>query len=213
MIESLLFMCITMGTRSIYHLKLVINSVIFSLLSYIVASGIVGDNTPLKKAYLSLSIVIIICLSIDKYVRTISVYFDFMYTINSPINLAIGMKKVINYKKIWHLAIICLLLLLEDIKILCAIFCIIDLNYTINQGVFVVYWVYALILLESCLGLILYFSGFVLVATKKDFYMRWCKWMCRWYVSDIVRTFIYKIDDNIYMEWQDLHPGSTPPSP
>lgn len=212
MLDHLIFIFMTLGTRAMYHIKLVLNLVIFSLLSYIVASNIIGDDTPLKKAYISLSLIIIICLSIDKYIRSISLYIDFMTTITHPINLGVPMRKVIYYTRMRHLLLVGFLLLLEDIKIMCAIFCIIDLNYQIQNGTYIIYCLLSLLLAESTLGLIIYFFRFILIATRKDFFIEWCTWMANWYISEIVKVHIYKINNNIYLEMTDIHSQNHPQS-
>lgn len=202
--EKLLFLCTTVGLYMLYFLKLCLNDMISYLLGLIVAAGVVLDITPMRKAYIVMTLFIIFLLAMDKNMRSNSKTFDLLATIFRPINLGVGMHKVVNYTKWNHVGILSALLILEIAKIFAGVYCILTLAIENIPGVWVIYWLLGALLLESGLGLLLYSIILICVLIYHNFYLNLLQSMGDWYLKDSINCIVSLDKNRIILEFQDL---------
>lgn len=174
----------------VFSLKTILDHVIGSLLGYLLAAQVIGDYNAMRRAYIVCIIIIIVAVFIDNYIRSISKTFDLLNTLISPVNTAIGMDKVIYYKRLNHSFLILQLLLIELTKILASIFCVIDLAIEIKDGVFLNYVLLGILIVSSLLGLLLYSTLLFHVVFFKNFYVNWLLWFGKWYLNNTVSVHV-----------------------
>lgn len=200
--DKIIYYTCTIGIYCIFFLKTTLNTMIGYLLGIIVAVGVVLDYDSTRKGYIALTLVIIFCLALDRHIRAISKSFDMISTIFGPINASTSMRKIIHYKKSNYTLLMLFLALVEIIKILSGVYCVIILIIVVQNNVFVNYCLFALLFLESGSGLILYLIIAYFTITKKDFYPEWIEWMGKWYLHDSVKCTVMHIDSVVILEFK-----------
>lgn len=204
-----LFWLLTFYTHTIYHFKLALNVVITGVLGYIIASGTVGDYDNLRRSYIAVSIIIIICLAFDKHIRSVSVYFDFSNSITGPINVGRPFRKVIYYSPRFHLFELSLLATLELIKLFGGIYCIIILVVIFGKvGAFVNYCILGILVIEAYLGLTIYLIACTAILIKPYFFMYWVKWMGKWYLSRVAKCTVLRDQERLYLIFAPIDPDA-----
>lgn len=203
--EKIVFYITTFFIRTTFFIKLTLNDMIGSLLGFIIAVGIAFDYTAIGRAYVALTLVIIFCLKVDNHIRSDSRTFDMISTIFSPVNVGTPMKKIIVHSFLSQTKTLLTLILLDVIKILSGIYCVVVLSYEVEVGVFLVYCVIALLFLESAIGIMVYSILLVLGTFRRDFYMQWLKWMAQIYLKDIVKCIVSCDPPRIIMEFEELN--------
>lgn len=201
LLECFRYKVLTICTHAMFFIKITIISMVSCLLGLIVAAGQVQDFTPMRKAYIALTLIIIFCLILDFHLRNNFSMFDMIKTIFGSINLAIPLEKRMKKSKIRFVIQICSLLLLDIVKILAAVYCIIALYVENIENVFVNYCLLALVLFESLIGVILYICYIILSSLEKDFMVSWLTWMGNWHLRTIVHCLVYPEGDNIVMKF------------
>jgi hypothetical protein len=181
-----------------------LNQMIGYLLGLIVAAGVVLDFNPMRKGYISLTLIIIFCLALDRNIRAMSKTFDMIHTIFQPINARVGMRKIIVYSKWKHLLQIILLITIEIIKILSGIYCVIILVIEVKTNVYVNYCLFSLLFLESVLGLVVYIVVSFLILLRHNFYLEWIRWMAKWYLRDSVKCIVTCDNPRVILEFEEL---------
>ena len=174
------------------------------LLGLIVAAGVVFDFTPMRKAYIVITLFIIFLLAVDKNVRQSLKTFDILATIFRPINLGQGMRKVVLYSKINHVTTLLGLDALEILKILSGVYCILTLSIENISGAWVIYWLLGALLVESVLGILVYSFLLFCVLIYDDFYFNLLRNMSDWYLKDCVTCTLSKDRNRIFLEINDL---------
>lgn len=192
------------GIYCIFFVKSCLNTMISSLLGFIVATGVILDITPMRKAYIVISLGIILALAIDRKVRESSKTLDMLATIFGPINLDRGMRKVISYSRKGNCMLTCSLGFIEIYKICSAVFCIITLSVEEILNTWIIYWLLGTLLLESMLGLLLYIYFTVCIILYENFYMKVLENMAGWYLHDSVKYEIYKAGTCIFLKMSPL---------
>lgn len=202
--DKIIFFCLTIGIYSVFFLKMALNQMIGYLLGLIVAAGVVLDFNPMRKGYISLTLIIIFCLALDRNIRAMSKTFDMIHTIFQPINARVGMRKIIVYSKWKHLLQIILLITIEIIKILSGIYCVIILVIEVKTNVYVNYCLFSLLFLESVLGLVVYIVVSFLILLRHNFYLEWIRWMAKWYLRDSVKCIVTCDNPRVILEFEEL---------
>ena len=193
-----LFHLFTLVSNGVYHLKRFMNYNVFFLLSVIVAAGIVGDYNDLRRSYLAIALVIIFTAAFEKYIREASLYFDLMNVLISPVNVGIGMHKLVSYSKGAHLRLLLLLAFLELIIILASAYCMTILGVLFgSHTVFVNYCVLSLIAVESLLGLFIYLCASFLLLLIEDFYPKWLNWIAEANLPCILNHEVYLDSESV----------------
>jgi len=172
------------------------------LLGLIVAAGVVLDTNSLRKGYISLTLVIIFCLALDRHIRATSKMFDMITTIFRPINTGVGMRKII--KKSNYALLLLFIMLIETTKILCGVYCVIVLAIEVETNVYVNYCLFALLFLESLLGLIIYSELLLFTLIRKNFFPLWLEWMGKWYLKNNVDCIVTYDKHAIVLEFVAL---------
>ena len=205
-LDYALFACMTWGSQSIYHIKMILNTINFMMIGFIVATGVVSDQENLGKVYIALSLVILFCLATEQYTKNQSNTFDFIDTINSPINAGVGCRKILSYNRWHHSGMMCFLASLELLKISCGIYCVVALSHIAGagEGLLIVYLSLGIMLFESLCGICLYFSATCLLATRKDFFMKWMNWKSTWYLGDTIDCHVSKSGHRLYLEMREI---------
>lgn len=206
-----LFWILTFYAHTTYHFKLALNAMIGAVLGYIIASGTIGDFDSLRRSYIALSIIIIIGLCFDRYIRSVSKYFDFGNTITEPINVGVPMEKVIEYSAKKHIILLGSLVVIELIKMLSAIYCIVIMAVIFGKvGAFVNYCILALVIIEAWLGLFIYVIAIICICIKPNFFKYWMRWMAKWYLNNTVITEIYNDPSDrrrLYLVFKKITPS------
>ena len=125
-------------------------------------------------------------------------------TIFQPINAGSTMKKIIVYKKWKYLTQMLIFIIVDVIKILAGIYCVIILVDDVQIGVFVNYCLFACLFLESSLGLIMYVSILILTLIRHNFYLEWLRWMAAWYLKDSVDVLVTCDNPRVILEFKDI---------
>jgi len=212
-INNLLFLFFTSGVSSVYYFKIVFNKVIFYSLTFITAATSIDDGTSMGKAYVCLSVLIIILLTFEDFKRRQSPYFSMIDCITQPMNAAVGIKRSIPYNRTKHIISGFGFLIIEVLKILSAIYCIIHLSIEIKDGVLINYIAFAMLLFESSLGVYLYIFCSLCILFHKNFFKKWLKWMCKWYFSGIMKSTVKFNGTFLTIEVRDLRDSDSEPSP
>ena len=201
-VDRLIYPILTKSVHIIYHFKTIINIFVVSVLGFIIVLDNSNDGDIKQKAYITVSIVIILSLLVDEYIRSISRLFDFSSSISQPVIIEPGSRlvKVVNYRRRRHLLTLFSIIIIEIVKLLSGIFCVIDLSIMRIDNVFLNYFLLAFLLLESILGFVTYLSAFIMVCFNRDSYQRWLNYMCEAYVRNIVNCIIYSRGTRLYME-------------
>lgn len=202
--EKIIFLVSTVGLYGIFYIKLTLNDMISYLLGLIVAAGVVLDFTPMRKAYIVVTLIIIFLLAADKNTRSRSKTFDLLSTIFAPVNLGVGMRKVVKYSKFNHSSILAALSLLEILKICAGVYCILTLAIENIEGSWVIYWLLGALLIESGLGLIVYLCFMFCVIIYKNFYLNLLQTMSDWYLKDCVNCIVSLDKNRIILQFEDL---------
>ena len=202
--ERVVAFVMSAGLYNIFFIKSCLNLMIGSLLGFIIATGIILDITPMRKAYIVVSLFIILALAVDKNIRSNSKTLDMIGTIFEPINLGRGMKKVITYTRLNNCILTFSLGMIEIFKILAGVFCIVTLSVEEIPGTWVIYWVLGAMLLESFLGLILYVYFTFCVIFYKNFYMNLLRNLANWYLSESVKCEVSKQGKCLFLEFSQL---------
>ncbi len=202
--DKIIFSCTTLGIYSVFFLKMALNEMISYLLGLIVAAGVVLDFNPMRKGYISLTLVIIFCLALDKQIRASSKSFDMIRTVFQPINAGVGMRKIIVYNKWKHLLQIFFLIIIELIKILSGVYCVIILVIEVKTNVYVNYCLFSLLFLESLLGMLIYIVISFFTLVRHNFYLEWIRWMARWYLCDSVKCIVTCDNPRVILEFEEL---------
>ena len=164
--------------------KMSLNLMIGSFIGIIVATGQVSDTTPGQKAYIALSLIIVFSLLLDNYVRDKSKTFDMIKTIFGPVDLGQSTHKVVKYSIFKFLSLIFFILFLELIKIGSGIYCVYVLAVENIPDAFVNYCLFALLFLESFLGVVIYVVIILGTLFTRNFYPSWICWMSHWYLHN-----------------------------
>lgn len=201
-VDRVIYPVLTKSVHIIYHFKTIINIFVVSVLGFIIVLDNSNDGDIKQKAYITVSIVIILSLLVDEYVRSISRLFDFSSSISAPVVMEPGNRivKVVNYKRRKHLITLFVIIVIEIIKLLSGVFCVIDLSIMKLDNVYLNYFILAFLLLESTLGFATYGSAFLMVCIDKDSYYRWLNYMCEAYIRSVVNCIIYSRGTRLYME-------------
>lgn len=202
--DKIIFSCTTIGIYSVFFFKMALNEMIGYLLGLIVAAGVVLDFNPMRKGYISLTLVIIFCLALDKHIQTSSKSFDMICTVFRPINVGTGMRKIIVYNKWKFLLQIFLLIVIEIIKILSGIYCVIILIIEVKTNVYVNYCLFSLLFLESFLGLVTYIIISFFTLIRHNFYLEWIRWMAKWYLKESVNCIVTCDNPRVILEFEEL---------
>jgi len=200
-INKIILNVLTEYAKLIYEYKLILNVIVGSLLGYIIASNFLSDKDPWKKAYVALSLIIIIFILIETFIRNKSSEFNLLDSMLNPIVFN-GDKiiHIIKYDYTNHYELLVNLLVIELIKIGAGIFCIIDLVRLNIDGVFLNYLLLSLLLLESSLGMITHLFSILLVLIDKKSYIKCLNYTSEKYVRHIANCKFYENDTgNIYM--------------
>lgn len=212
-LNNLLFFFFTWGVCSVYYFKIVFNKVIFYSLTFITASTAIDGNNELEKGYICLSVLIVVLLTFEDFKRRESPYFSMIDCITQPMNAAVGIKRTIPYRRYKHTFSTLGFLMIEILKILSAIYCIIVLSLENTVGLVINYIMFAMLLFESSLGLYIHIiSTFCLLAHKR-FFKKWLKWMCKWYFSGIMKSNVRYDGTFLTIEVRDLKDNDSDPSP
>lgn len=207
LIPKIGYFLMTAGMYNVYRIKSCFNDFVGYLLGFIVAVGVVIANSPLSKAYIVLTLVIILCLAVEKNLLNHSKLVDMLNTLDNPVNVGVGMHKLLHYNPLKHCFAIAIFMFIETIKILCGVYCIITLVLDVEstEGTWIIYWLLGALLFESTLGLILYFVTFVGVLCIPNFFLNWLASIADWNISDVVEYEV-KIDNNSVISLQYLGP-------
>lgn len=201
-LDKLIYSQLTIGTYVIFFVKLSLNEMIGYLLGLIVAAGVVLDINPMRKGYISLTLVIIFCLALDRHIRATSKMFDMISTIFRPVNTGIGMRKIIKNSN--YVSLLLFIMLIEVIKILCGVYCVVILAIEVKTNVYVNYCLFALLFLESLLGFIIYFELLFFTLIRKNFFSQWLEWMGKWYLKNSVDCVVTHNKHTIILEFMAL---------
>lgn len=194
---NLLFHVFAYMSNGVYHLKLFMNGSVSLVLSVIIASGLVGDFSDLRRSYLILALIIILAMSLEKYIRNESVYFSFMDPFMNPTNFGIGMHRIVKYTKWAHFRLLFLLVLIETVILLAVAHCLTVLGIIFGkEHAFLNYCVLALIALEALLSLFLYLSACLLLLSIENFYLRWLNWLAEENLPPCVGHDVYFDQDH-----------------
>jgi len=204
LLQKVLSVFTTAGLYGLFFVKLSLNHMISALLGIIVAVGVVLYTTPMRGAYMVITLFIILLLAIDYNVRKLSKTFDLLFTIFGPINLGVGLRKVILYSKWNHSGILLGLTILEVLKIVSGIYCILTLAIEDIPNSWVIYWLLGALLVESSLGVMIYSFIMLCVLIYKDFYYNLLQNIGNWYLKDCVRCIVTKNGNRIFLEMEDL---------
>ena len=202
-LDKLIYPILTTLMHIIYDWKLMFNLVIGSLLGTMLALGTVPDDNRWGKAYIALALVIICDLMFDRYIRSKSRTFDMSNSLNDPIVLKPGRRelKVIYYNKYKHILTLSFLDLLELIKVGAGIFCVYDLIKLNPFGVFINYCLFALLSVETGIGIITYSNAIFLLIVKQDAFITWLNYIAEHYIRDTCSCTFTHINGRIYREY------------
>ena len=203
-LRDLQFFYFTYFSWFVFSIKLILDDVIGSLLGFLLAAQLVGDFNGIRKAYIICIIVVIVMIFLDKSVRNGSKTFDLLHTLISPINTGTGMNKVINYNAKCHALMISFLILVEIIKILAAVYCIIALAIEVVDGVFLNYVLLGILTVNSLLAFVLYTTLFFHILLIDRFYEKWLIWFAEWYLQCIITVIISSVNNKLTMRFEEL---------
>lgn len=204
LIEHIRFFYFTYFSWFVFGIKVVLDDAISYLLGFLLAAQLVGDYNAMRRAYIVCIIIIIIIICADKVFRNNSKTFDLLATLVSPINAGQRMRKIVYYRVLNHTLLLGSLILMEVVKILAAIFCIIDLAIEIKVGVFLNYVLLGILTTSSILGLFLYSTLIFHVMCVRDFYKNWLLWIGEWYLDDTIRVKIELVAHKLSMEFEEI---------
>ena len=204
-LQKIVYLSVTVGIYCIYCLKSCLNAMIGGILSLllVVSSPI---NNSLGKAYIPLTLLIIFCLAADHIFRSNSKTFDLIFTIFSPVNVGIGMEKIIVYKWYTHVLQLAFFCFLELLKIIPAIYCIIFLSLVVETHDYLHYWILSILLVESLLGFLSYFFILASVLIITDFYVKWLNVLTKWYLKNCVEGVVYLDGPRVILEYNKILP-------
>lgn len=212
-LNNFLFLFFTSGVSFIYYFKIVFNKVIFFSLTFITATTKIDDSTPMGKAYVCLSVLITVLLIFEDFKRQESPYFIMIDCITKPMNSMVGIKRTIPYRRFKHVKSAIGFILVEILKILSAIYCIIFLETQIKIGVIINYIIFAMLLFESGLGTYLHTISAICLILHRNFFKKWLKWMCKSYFSKIMHYEVKLVNNLLTIEVREKEDNDSDTSP
>lgn len=188
----------------VYTIKVIIDDVIALLLGFLLAAQTVGDYNDMRRAYIVCIIIIIIMICADKYLRSQSKTFDLWKTIVAPVNVGVGLNKIVCYRLYNHVIQVSLLILFELIKIGCIVFCLIDLAIEIIDNVFLNYVLLGIVAVNSLIGFVLYTTFLIHLIFIKNFYFNMLQWFAGWYLSCVIKVDLTMTGCRISLKFTEL---------
>lgn len=98
-------------------------------------------------------------------------------------------------------------------KSICAIYCLLVLIIFIVDDITITCIIICLLLLESFLGILIYVLSFFALIFHKKFFVKWLKWMSKWYFSGIIKCDIHLEDNILKIHMRDLNSNDSESSP
>ena len=200
-IDKKIYPFLTLFMHFFYEGKMIINIVIGALLGYLLVTSITNGETDLQRAYISLTIIIIISLFSDRYIRNKSRLFNLSTRLNDPIVIIPGTLIIVYYNRLEHIVLLTCLLSIEFIKILAGIFCIIDLHLLSLSPAYLNHVLLSLLLFESLIGYITYVIAIFFVIINKNSYIKWLNYLAERFIRKSCKCEFIHLNNRIYVKF------------
>ena len=195
-INHIFFLFFTIGFYLTYSFKVVFTKAITYLLIIILGTTIVDPNTSGGMAYFSFGLIIIVLLMLGEYIRKDSNILGLISHITNQIDMEGIYKTIPRYTWYKHFILFFSLFLIDILKIISGIYCVVYLFIYVKSGIFLNVAVLCMLFLESIIAIPIYIIFCIGLLLKRKFFVIWLRWMCNRYISRVMNHEV-KLKDGI----------------
>lgn len=195
-INHVFYLMFTMGFYLMYSIKAIFTQAISYLLMIILGTTVVSSDTGGGRAYFSLGLIIIVSLMTGEYIRKDSWILNIISKVIGPIDKG-GIDEVVpRYTWYKHFGLMFFLFMLDVLKILAGVYCVVYLFVVTKTGIFLNIAVLCMLFFESLVAMPIYIIFCVGLLYDHKFFVKWLRWMCNRYISKIM-SYEVKLKDNV----------------